>query len=62
VEDHAVVLEAQAAGEFREAGIRAGGLALGDQSGDLLVEQVRVLDIALVEPEVDLERLVRDPL
>ena len=62
MQDHAVVLEAEAAGDLGEPGVRAGCGAGFDLCGDLLIEQVGVLDVAFVQAEVDLERVVRDPL
>ena len=63
VQHHAVVLEAEPAGELRVGRhLLLIDLAVLEDLGDLLVEPVRLLDVALVELEVHLEGLVRDAL
>jgi len=61
VEDHAVVLEAEPAGDLRVGGIRRQALARRLHGDQLLVEEVRVFDITGIKSEVDLEGVVGDP-
>src|SRR5262249_16880955 len=63
VQDHAVVLEAESPGDLRVGrGLVLIDLAVLQDLGDLLVEDVRLLHVALVELEVHLEGLVGDAL
>src|SRR5438093_166835 len=61
VQDHPVVLEAEPAREFGVDRIRARRLALAAQTLQLLGEGIGALHIALVELQVLLDLLVRDP-
>ena len=61
MQDHAVVFEAEAAGQLGVGGhLLLVDLAVGEDRGDLLGQRVRVGDVALVELEVHLQRLVGD--
>ena len=61
VQDHAVVLEAEAAGQFRVGGhLLLIDLAVREYLGNLGRQRVGVRDIALVELEVHLQSLVGD--
>jgi hypothetical protein len=62
VQDHAVVLEAEPAGQLGELRALARGLAAADHLGGLLVQEVHLLDIPGVELEVLLDLRVRDPV
>jgi len=60
VQDHPVVLETQPAGNLGVGSIGAGRFSAPGQGIELLGELVRIGDVALVQLEVHLERLIRD--
>ena len=60
MEDHAVVLEGQPAGQLVVGEGR--GLRLASQLHQLLGQEIRVFDIPGIKSEVDLQGMVGDPL
>jgi hypothetical protein len=61
VQDHAVVLEPEAAGQLRVGGhLGCVDASLADDRGNLFIEGVRVGDVTLIEFEVHLQCFVGD--
>jgi hypothetical protein len=62
VQNHSVVLEAQATGQLGELRVLARRLTGADHRRKLLVEHIDLLDVARVRGEVFLDLGVRDPV